>query len=188
MRNPAGNRSSDWPRALQACPSRIFAACRRSARAASWQSRDARRRAAAPARRSRRGLTGTRPAARSASARAECTGCRRPDRCRRARRTWSRAGSTSATLAVSVMNCSCTHTNRSSRAKPRLTISWSGATATGLVFWMSSAVTGGRRAARPRRRSGSRRCATGRACGSRDRARPRLRSSFCRSGRSPLLL
>jgi hypothetical protein len=48
----------------------------------------------------------------------------------------------SATFAVSVMNCSCTQTKRSSRAKPRLTTSWSGATETGLVFWISSAVTG----------------------------------------------
>ena len=53
------------------------------------------------------------------------------------------AGSTtSAIRAVSVMNCSCTQTNRSSRAKPRLTLSCSGATDTGLVFWISSAVTG----------------------------------------------
>ena len=59
------------------------------------------------------------------------------------------AGSTtSAICAVSVMNCSCTQTNRSSRAKPRLTRSWSGATDTGLVFWISSAVD--RRAARER--------------------------------------
>ena len=54
------------------------------------------------------------------------------------------AGSTmSAMRAVSVMTCSCTTVNRSSRAKPRLTTSWSGATVTGLVFWMNSAVTGG---------------------------------------------
>src|SRR5580704_5155231 len=46
-------------------------------------------------------------------------------------------------FAVSVMNCSCTQTNKSSRAKPRLTTSWSGATATGLVFWISMALTGG---------------------------------------------
>ena len=54
------------------------------------------------------------------------------------------AGSTtSAIRAVSVMNCSCTQTNRSSRAKPRFTTSWSGHTDTGLVFWISIAVTGG---------------------------------------------
>ena len=54
------------------------------------------------------------------------------------------AGSTtSAIFAVSVMNCSCTQTNRSSRAKPRFTLFWSGATDTGLVFWISIAVTGG---------------------------------------------
>ena len=54
------------------------------------------------------------------------------------------AGSTtSAIRAVSVMNCSCTQTNRSSRAKPRLTTSWSGQTETGLVFWISIAATGG---------------------------------------------
>ena len=53
------------------------------------------------------------------------------------------AGSTtSAISAVSVMNCSCTQVNRSSRAKPRFTLSCSGATDTGLVFWISSAVTG----------------------------------------------
>ncbi len=45
--------------------------------------------------------------------------------------------------AVSVMNCSWTQTNRSSRAKPRFTRSCSGATDTGLVFWISIAVTGG---------------------------------------------
>ena len=45
------------------------------------------------------------------------------------------AGSTmSAIFAVSVMNCSCTHTNRSSRAKPSCTLSSSGATHIGLVF------------------------------------------------------
>ena len=38
------------------------------------------------------------------------------------------------------MNCSCTQMNRSSRAKPRFTSFWSGATDTGLVFWMISAV------------------------------------------------
>ena len=54
------------------------------------------------------------------------------------------AGSTtSAILAVAVMNCSCTQTNRSSRAKPAFTLRCSGATCTGLVFWMKSAVTGG---------------------------------------------
>ena len=54
------------------------------------------------------------------------------------------AGSTtSAISAVSVMNCSCTQTNRSSRAKPRLTFSWSGHTDTGLVFWITIAATGG---------------------------------------------
>ena len=54
------------------------------------------------------------------------------------------AGSTiSAIAAVSVMNCSCTHMNKSSRAKPRFTLFWSGATETGLVFWISIAVTGG---------------------------------------------
>src|SRR3982074_93748 len=54
------------------------------------------------------------------------------------------AGSTtSAIRAVSVKNCSWTQTNRSSRSNPRLTRFWSGATETGLVFWMNSAVTGG---------------------------------------------
>src|SRR6266481_1956584 len=51
------------------------------------------------------------------------------------------AGSTmSAKRAVSVMNCSWTQTNRSSRAKPRFTRSCSGATESGLVFWMESAA------------------------------------------------
>ena len=104
-------------------PAGFLQRARRSARAASWRSPDARRPAAAPARRSPRDWSGIRRAARSASARAECIGCRRPYRSRRARRTSWRAGSTSATFAVSVMNCSCTQTNRSSRAKPRLTTS-----------------------------------------------------------------
>ena len=50
---------------------------------------------------------------------------------------------TSAILAVAVMNCSCTHTNKSSRAKPAFTLRCSGATWTGLVFWVNSTVTGG---------------------------------------------
>jgi hypothetical protein len=41
------------------------------------------------------------------------------------------------------MNCSCTQTKDPPRAKPRFTVSWSGATETGLVFWISKAVTGG---------------------------------------------
>ena len=41
------------------------------------------------------------------------------------------------------MNCSCTQTNRSSRAKPAFTLRCSGATCTGFMFWMNSAVTGG---------------------------------------------
>ena len=54
------------------------------------------------------------------------------------------AGSTmSAKAAVSVRNCSCTQVNRSSRAKPLCTSSSSGQTIAGLVFWISSAVTGG---------------------------------------------
>ena len=54
------------------------------------------------------------------------------------------AGSTmSAIAAVSVRNCSCTHRNRSSRAMPWRTVSDSGATAIGLVFCTSVAVTGG---------------------------------------------
>ena len=54
------------------------------------------------------------------------------------------AGSTmSAISAVSVMNCSCTATNRSSRAKPSRTLACSGATVIGLVFWISIAFTGG---------------------------------------------
>ena len=53
------------------------------------------------------------------------------------------AGSTmSAICAVSVMNCSCTTMNRSSRAKPWRTRFCSGATVTGLVFWISIALTG----------------------------------------------
>ena len=53
------------------------------------------------------------------------------------------AGSTiSAICAVSVMNCSCTTMNRSSRAKPLRTRFCSGATVTGLVFWISIALTG----------------------------------------------
>src|SRR5437660_1434443 len=39
----------------------------------------------------------------------------------------------SAMRAVSVMNCSCTATNRSSRARPRRTLVWFGATEAGLV-------------------------------------------------------
>ena len=54
------------------------------------------------------------------------------------------AGSTmSASSAVSVMNCSCTATNRSSRMKPRRTRLVSGATVAGLLFWISIACTGG---------------------------------------------
>ena len=45
--------------------------------------------------------------------------------------------------AVSVITCSWTQTKRSSRAKPRFTFFCSGATDTGLVFWISIAVTGG---------------------------------------------
>ena len=41
------------------------------------------------------------------------------------------------------MNCSCTATNRSSRAKPWRTSACSGATVIGLVFWISIALTGG---------------------------------------------
>ncbi len=49
----------------------------------------------------------------------------------------------SCIAAVSVMICSWTQAKRSSRAKPRLTFSCSGATDIGLVFWISIAVTGG---------------------------------------------
>ena len=49
----------------------------------------------------------------------------------------------SAISAVSVMNCSWTTVKRSSRAKPARVSVWSGATLTGLVFWMKSALTGG---------------------------------------------
>ena len=38
------------------------------------------------------------------------------------------------------MNCSCTHVNRSSRAKPAFTLRCSGATCTGFMFWMNIAV------------------------------------------------
>ena len=77
------------------------------------------------------------------AARAGCAAARRPGRRRHARRTSSRAARCRPCGAVSVMTCSWTTVKRSSRAKPRLTTSWSGATDIGLVFWMSSAVTGG---------------------------------------------
>jgi hypothetical protein len=54
------------------------------------------------------------------------------------------AGSTmSARTAVSVMNCSCTQVKRSLRPRPSRQSLVSGQTAAGLVFWTSSAVTGG---------------------------------------------
>ena len=60
------------------------------------------------------------------------------------------AGSTmSAICAVSVMNCSCTAMNRSSRANPWRTSACSGATVIGLVFWISIALTGGPPSAPP---------------------------------------
>ena len=49
----------------------------------------------------------------------------------------------SAKDAVSVRNCSWTQVKRSSRANPLCTSSSSGQTIAGLVFWISSAVTGG---------------------------------------------
>ena len=54
--------------------------------------------------------------------RAGCAGCRRPGRRRRAPGTWWPAAPRRRLAAVSVMNCSCTQTNRSSRAKPRFTL------------------------------------------------------------------
>ena len=84
-------------------------------------------------------------------ARAGCSGVRRPDRRRRAPGTWWPAAPRRPSCAVAVMNCSCTHTNRSSRAKPAFTLRCSGATCTGFMFWMNSAVTGGP----PLRSSGS---------------------------------
>ena len=42
----------------------------------------------------------------------------------------------SAYFAVSVINCSCTQTKRSSLEKPSLTNKLSGATTKGLVFWI----------------------------------------------------
>ena len=71
------------------------------------------------------------------------SGARRPGRCRRARGTWSPGGRCRPARAVSVMNCSCTATNRSSRAKPRCTLPRSGAMHIGLVFWISRRVNGG---------------------------------------------
>ena len=54
------------------------------------------------------------------------------------------AGSTtSASAAVSVMNCSSTTVNRSGRRSPSSTRSWSGAIAAGLEFQHTSAFTGG---------------------------------------------
>ena len=73
---------------------------------------------------------------RSASAPARCAGCRRRGRCRRAPGTWSPATPRRPACAVSVMNCSCTQTNRSSRRNPRRTSRCSGATLAGLVFWI----------------------------------------------------
>src|SRR5215470_2736320 len=49
----------------------------------------------------------------------------------------------SANFAVAVMNCSCTHTNKSSRPSPRATAALSGATLAELAFCMSIALTGG---------------------------------------------
>ena len=54
------------------------------------------------------------------------------------------AGSTtSACAAVSVMNCSSTTVNRSSRRSPSSTRSWSGAIDAGFEFQQTSALTGG---------------------------------------------
>ena len=54
------------------------------------------------------------------------------------------AGSTtSACAAVSVMNCSSTTVNRSSRRRPASTCSWSGAIAAGFEFQQTNALTGG---------------------------------------------
>jgi hypothetical protein len=54
------------------------------------------------------------------------------------------AGNTmSASSAVSVMNCSCTTRNRSSRASPARVLAWSGVTEAGLVFCTIIAITGG---------------------------------------------
>ena len=82
------------------------------------------------------------------------------------------------------MNCSCTQTNRSSRAKPRLTRFWSGATDTGLVFWMNSAVTGGPSGERigiaAQHRADARLIEHAHRA---DRARRALRSSSCSSDR-----
>ena len=109
-------------------------------------------------------------AARSASARGECTGGRHPGRCRRARETSSPAARCRPSPPSRSSPARARRRRGRRGAKPRLTFACSGATDTGLVFWIEHRRhrRAAEQGARPRRR-GSRRSATGRGGGSRDR-------------------